>query len=140
MFSALWRLFVAHRHTFGEFARFGIVGATNTVLDFGLYVGLTRGFAFWERHYVAANAIAFAVAVTSSFLFNNFWTFKKDHRNWHVRGSRFLAIAFAALGLNSLVLYALTSYGIHDLLAKLVAIAAVGFWNFSMYKMWAFRR
>lgn len=129
-----------HRGTFEQFARFVIVGATNTVLNFAVYIGLTRGFAFWERHFLIANAIAFAVAVMSSFLFNNYWTFKRGGTGAAMRGAKFLTVVATALAWNNVILYGLTEIGLHDLLAKLVVVGIVGLWNFTLYKFWAFRR
>jgi putative flippase GtrA len=127
-----------YRQTYEEFVRFGLVGATNTVIDFGVYIVLTRGFAFWEKHFIIANAIAFAVAVLTSFLLNNFWTFNKNKQHLAGRGAKFLTVVAIALLWNSTILYVLTLLGYHDLLAKLVAVAVVGVWNFTLYKFWVF--
>lgn len=139
MMAFLYRILGRHRHTAGEFVRFGTVGVVNTVLDFAIYVGLTRGFAYWEQNFLYANAIAIGISVTCSFVLNNFWTFRKDGRDWHLRSAKFLTVCAVALVWNSLIMFVLTSLGFHDLASKIAATAVVALWNFTMYKMWAFR-
>jgi putative flippase GtrA len=66
-----WRL-LAH-----ELAKFGIVGAVNTVLDFGLANLLYLGFG-WPS--LSAKTASVAVAATSSFFMNRHWTFRHRAR------------------------------------------------------------
>jgi putative flippase GtrA len=65
------------RHLAHELAKFGIVGAINTVLDFGLanllYLGL-----HWSA--MGAKSASMAVAATSSFFMNRHWTFRHRAR------------------------------------------------------------
>jgi dolichol-phosphate mannosyltransferase len=121
-----------------QFLKFCTVGAINTVVDFGIYVGLTRPFPFWGRHYVAASALSFVVAVLSSFLLNNFWTFGR--RGVELRRSvKFFIVAIGGLALSSLTFFILTRLGLFDLYAKLVVTAVVLAWNFTLQKKWTFR-
>jgi putative flippase GtrA len=66
-----WRLLVH------ELAKFGIVGAVNTVLDFGLANLLYLGFG-WPS--LSAKTASVAVAATSSFFMNRHWTFRHRAR------------------------------------------------------------
>ena len=64
------------------FARYCTIGVGNTALDFGIYTALTRGFPFWGRHYLLANAVSFTIVVTWSFYWNRRWAFAhhgQDH-------------------------------------------------------------
>jgi putative flippase GtrA len=58
-------------------AKFGIVGAVNTVLDFGLANLLYLGLA-WPA--MGAKTTSVAVAATSSFFMNRHWTFRHRAR------------------------------------------------------------
>jgi putative flippase GtrA len=60
-----------------ELAKFGIVGAINTVLDFGLANLLYLGFG-WPS--LGAKTASVAVAATSSFFMNRHWTFRHRAR------------------------------------------------------------
>ncbi len=124
---------------FGEMLRFGVVGATNTVIDLGIYIALTRSSAFWAGHIVLAAAASFIVATIWSFLLNNFWTFRRDANALHRRGAKFFLVAAGGLGWNALILSALTAVHVHDILAKLAATAVVVCWNFALQKRWTFK-
>jgi putative flippase GtrA len=134
----LYRLLVTHRKTAGQFVRFGVVGACNTVLDFAIYLVLTRGFPFWREHFVTAAAISFCFGATSSFVLNTFWTFRRAEDGWHRRMPKFFLVAVSGLAWNSAVLWTLTFFGLHDIIAKLAATGIVAFWNFTMHKKWTF--
>jgi putative flippase GtrA len=66
-----WRLLVH------ELAKFGIVGAVNTVVDFGLANLLYLGFG-WPS--LGAKTASVTVAATSSFFMNRHWTFRHRAR------------------------------------------------------------
>jgi putative flippase GtrA len=66
-----WRLLVH------ELAKFGIVGAVNTILDFGLANLLYLGFG-WPS--LSAKTASVGVAATSSFFMNRHWTFRHRAR------------------------------------------------------------
>jgi putative flippase GtrA len=65
------------RHLAHELAKFGIVGAINTVLDFGLANLLYLGFG-WSA--MGAKTTSVALAATSSFFMNRHWTFRHRAR------------------------------------------------------------
>ncbi len=131
-------LSVQRRHA-AQFMKFAAVGAFNTVLDFAVYLSLTRSSAFWGAHIVGAATVSFLVGVTSSFILNNFWTFRQDASGWRRRAPKFLAIAVGGLLWNDTILHLLTQAGLRDIAAKLIATAIVLFWNFTLQKTWTFR-
>jgi putative flippase GtrA len=70
-------LYQRWRHLVHELAKFGIVGAVNTVLDFGLANLLYLGLG-WPA--MGAKSASVAVAATSSFFMNRHWTFRHRAR------------------------------------------------------------
>jgi putative flippase GtrA len=70
-------LYQRWRHLAHELAKFGIVGAINTVLDFGLANLLYLGLG-WPA--MGAKTTSVAVAATSSFFMNRHWTFRHRAR------------------------------------------------------------
>ena len=70
-------LYQRWRHLVHELAKFGIVGAVNTVLDFGLANLLYLALG-WPS--VAAKTASVAVAATSSYFMNRHWTFRHRAR------------------------------------------------------------
>lgn len=121
-----------------QFAEFAVVGAANAVLDFAIYFVLTRYVPFWRGRYVGAASVSFCCAVLSSYLANNYWTFRQSRTDWR-RAAKFFAVAAAGLGWNALIIWLLTGLGGNDVIAKLTATAAVLAWNFTMQKLWTFR-
>jgi putative flippase GtrA len=70
-------LYQRWRHLVHELAKFGIVGAINTVLDFGLANLLYLALG-WPS--LAAKTASVAVAATSSYFMNRHWTFRHRAR------------------------------------------------------------
>jgi putative flippase GtrA len=62
-----------HRHLVEQFAKFGLVGVSNTLITFAVFTLLEEVFGVW---YIAASGIGFAVGATNGFLLNRSWTFR----------------------------------------------------------------
>lgn len=123
-----------------EMIKFSIVGAINTVLDFAVYVGLTRSTQFWQDNFLWANFISFLMAATSSYILNKNWTFRDKNKRIHIQYPKFILVSAIGLLLNETILYSLVRHlHIYDLLAKVVAVGAVMFWNFTINKFWTFK-
>lgn len=123
---------------FHEFAKFAAVGACNTVTDFAVYIALTRTIPFFSAHLILAASISFVFAVAVSFILNSTWTFRHGVTDWQERYPRFLLVALGGLVINASVLAVLVAFGLHDILAKLVATSASLAWNFPMQRKWTF--
>ena len=136
-----------------KFLKFGIVGASGMVVDFGvLYlmrdiVGLPD---LW------ANTISFTCAATSNYFLNRLWTFRSKEKQVGVEYLKFLLVSVIGLGINNGVLllshllwpaayeggaFCLTSICIDDFyLFKLLAIAITTLWNFFGNMLFTFRK
>lgn len=127
------------RPTLRQFIKFAVVGTINTVLDFSVYLGLTR---WLHLHYLIANLLAFTLAASSSFFLNKYWTFRDNRQDGLTfQYLKFLTVSLVGAALTELTLFALVHFaGIHDLFGKIMAIAVVTFWNFYTNKHWTFRR
>lgn len=131
---------VAYTATVRQFVKFGIVGATNTAWDFGVYYLLTRGVFGFTLHFLTANIIAFSISVVNSYILNRAWTFRSTDGRHHVLFVKFLTVNLVTLGLYEVLLYLLINRAhLFDLLAKLISIGVVMVWNFAANKMWTFR-
>jgi len=140
MFSAiLERIIASRRRVAVQFVKFAAVGAFNTVLDFAVYLWLTRSFRFWAGHIVGAASVSFILAVASSFILNTLWTFRQDIGGWRKRSAKFFLVAAGGLLWNAAILHLLTTAGLHDIPSKLVATGLVLMWNFTLQKTWTFR-
>ena len=131
--------------------KFGLVGLSNTAVDFGIFILLTRLFDVTEGIGIAViNVIAFSFAVTNSYLWNKYWTFKQKGKE-QLGGeiSKFLFVSVVGVVLNTIVVYVGTtlldpSFDLSEanwsLVWKVVATGVVLSWNFIGYKFWAFKK
>lgn len=122
-----------------RFIRYCIIGVFNTILDFGIYIGLTRGFEFWQKHYLAANALTFITVVTWSYFWNKYWAFRDRSGGHGKQYIKFVMATLVGIGIAESVLYSGVRWmHLIDLWAKVIAGPLVVLWNFSAYRFWAF--
>lgn len=123
-----------------QFIKFGIVGASNTVISYGIYTLLT----YIGVPYVISNIIGFVVSVLNSFFWNNRYVFKKsdgEKRNpWWTLVKTFLAYAGTGLILaNVLLVFFVEKYGISKYIAPIITLIVTIPLNFIINKFWSFR-
>jgi putative flippase GtrA len=139
--SLVTGLYERWRHLVHELAKFGVVGAFNTVLDFSLANLLHLGL-HW--HALAAKSTSVAVAATSSYFMNRHWTFRHRARTGLRRE---YSLFFLLNGVGLLIADAcivVTQDGFHKTGALWFNVAQVaglvlgmGF-RFTSYKRWVF--
>jgi putative flippase GtrA len=131
--SKAWR---ARGITF-KAASFAMVGAVNALIDLGIFLTAYNAFGL---PLISANALAWAVAVSSSYAMNSHITFAVEsgrQLRWRAYGA-FVAMGFAGVIANTTVLV-IVSYWIPVLAAKILAIAAGFVVNFSLSHFLVFR-
>lgn len=87
-----------------EFARFAIVGVSNTALTWIIFLALA---GLWRVDPVLANIIAWMISSAWSFGWNRRFTFRSTDADVRGQAWRFVAVNIAAIGLSSLVIAAL---------------------------------
>ena len=120
----------------GRFLRFGLVGSSGVFVDMAvLYLLHDPSTLAWGL--TRSKILAAEVAIINNFLWNDAWTFgdmSRQQRGWRRRLRRFLKfnlVCLMGLILNVLILNLLFNvFKINYLLANLIAIALVTFWNF----------
>lgn len=132
---------VQQRPYVSEFVKFGIVGVSNTVVDFTTYLLLTRLIPFFQvgNHYLIANLLAFSVAVVNSYVWNRRWTFWRRPGRIRDQFPRFVIANIFGLLVNEGTLFLFVS-GLHvfDLVAKVIAVLCAMLVNFLFSRFWAF--
>lgn len=119
------------------FLKFGIVGASGVVVDFGITWLLKEKLGF--NPYLA-NSLGFACAVFNNYLLNRKWTFKSKDPNIAKQFTKFLTIALVGLVLNNFIIYVLhDKLDLHFYLSKLIATGIVMIWNFWANKKHTFK-
>ena len=125
-----------------RFLKFMVVGTIGFVVDFGTLNLLVQLANF---PLLLANTISFSLAVVSNFTWNRLWTYP-DSRSKAVRSQlvQFTLVNVVGLGINTLVLWALTppfTELVGDLgynIAKAIATVIVLFWNFFVNRYWTY--
>jgi putative flippase GtrA len=133
-----YRIGAAARHpaNWWQLCKFGLVGGSGYLINLGVFALLAGNFGL---HHTAAAVGAFAVAVTSNFLWNRHWTFGPGDGPAHFQAARFFTVSLASLGLNLVVLEALLgSTSISELAAQAIAVAVAMPFNFLGNKLWTF--
>ena len=121
------------RQTFKEFLQFGLVGVSNTIISYLLYVVtlLLVSKSGVKFDYIIANIVSWLLSVLWSFYWNNKFVFKKEEgekRNiWAALFKTYVSYGFTGLILNN-ILSVLWVSVLH------ISIPI----NFFMNKLWAF--
>jgi putative flippase GtrA len=130
-------------HELRRFGRFLAVGALGTALDFTLLAALKA--TGWPT--LLANSLSFSAGVLNNYLGNRCWTFAdRKHGPWERQLAQFALVGLIGLALNNAIVLslegvlsqalalALPAY----LAAKVLATAAVVFWNYTAHRFWTF--
>ena len=126
-----------------EFAKFGVVGAVNYVIDVAIFNALVTGSL--HHRPLTAKAISTAVAATSSYFMNRHWTWRDRARQGLIREySTFIVLSVVAL-LITLGCLAFGEYVLHqnsllsrNIWGNVVGIGAAMVWRFWSFKRWVF--
>jgi putative flippase GtrA len=120
-----------------QFLKYGVVGASNTVLTFAVYSGLvTAGL-----HYLIAIVVGYLVGSLNSYVFNRHWTFRARDIAHTQAGSRFAIVQAAAIGANVLLLYVFVhKLGIAKIPAQAILTLPVLAVTFFVNRWWSFAR
>lgn len=147
-------LFVAHKilERLGwafQFVKFVIVGFLNTALDFGVLNLLSYITGIYSgKEIIILNSVSFVIAMTNSYFWNKYWTFKKAGEAQVKEFLEFVTVGFIGLLINSGVVFTVTTYiapfvnfspEVMENLAKAFATIFSLVWNFVGFKFIVFR-
>ena len=133
------------RQTFKEFLQFGLVGVSNTIISYLLYVVtlLLVSKSGVKFDYIIANIVSWLLSVLWSFYWNNKFVFKKEEgekRNiWAALFKTYVSYGFTGLILNNILSVSWVSVlHISKMLAPIINLVISIPINFFMNKLWAF--
>ncbi len=125
------------QNSWEQFIRYCVVGATATVVDYGLLYSLTEYLGFW---YLLSATFGFIGGATTNYLLNRFWTFKNKDKRIARQVSIFLIIAAVGIVLNNTILaIGVEIFGLWYMLAKVISTVITLIWNFVGHKYFTFR-
>lgn len=124
-----------------QFIKFGIVGLSNTLISYVVYVVLV----YLKMHYILANIMGFLVSVLNAYYWNNKYVFKEQEGEqrvwWKTLGKTFLSYAGTGLVLSNVLLVVWVDWlGISEIIAPIINLLITVPLNFIMNKYWAFRQ
>jgi putative flippase GtrA len=119
-----------------KFMKFGAVGATGVVIDFG-FTWISKEEIKIQKY--IANSIGFAFGATSNYFLNRWWTFHSNNPELAMEYTRFILVSLVGLGLNTMIIWYLVSKRTRNFYtSKLFAMGLVTFWNFFVNLMFTF--
>lgn len=120
-----------------QFVKFGIVGVSSTVIDWGVFYFLN---SFLGIYYLLAKVLSFLVAVVNSFFWNRRWTFRSRSQQRAKEFSKFLFIYSLSLAINAGIMFLAVDF-LHwrKIFGLIAATGFTMFWNFLANKFWIFR-
>ena len=133
--------FIGKRLYLRQLSKFIIAGGLVTVLDFIIYIFLTRAFSFWLLHYLWANFVSMSLGAVVSFYFNKNWVFKDKGKQIVSQYLKFWIVG----GIGGMVFYQyllfafVEHFSVYDILAKAFAAVIVLFFRFAVQKFWIFK-
>ncbi len=135
-------------NTIVQFIKFGIVGASNTVIGYLIYaisLAVFRKFQLFSDYDIyLANFIMFMLSVAWSFYWNNKYVFKSENRSrkdiFFVLIKTYMTYAFTSLILAEVLLYVWVNIlGINAYIAPIINLIITVPLNFLIQKFCAFK-
>lgn len=149
-----------------QVSRFAVVGVWNTLLDYCLFIGLTKLLSIPLDWVWTAKAFSGAVVIANSYILNRFWVFRGEGKIFR-EGAAFLTAAFIGVYAiqtpltqlfssvvpkpGELAFDVATAIGLTDLLpgiatepfaikttAFAIAVTATAMWSYVAYRYWVF--
>ena len=120
-------LFVIDKILFSKLLKFGIVGCSGMIIDFGITYLCKE---ILKINKFVSNGIGFILAATSNYFLNRNWTFNSQSEDIGIQYAQFMIVSAIGLGINSLVLFLLNEkLKWNFYFSKVIAIAITTIWN-----------
>lgn len=123
-----------------QFIKFGIVGISNTLISYIVYVILV----WLHLNYILANIVGFIVSVLNSYYWNSKYVFKQQEDGqrkwWESLVKTFVSYAGTGLILSNILLVIWIEWiKMPEMVAPLINLLVTVPLNFVMNKYWAFK-
>jgi len=113
---------------FYKFLKFGTVGLSGMVVDFGITFLFKEKFKF-NKYF--SNTCGFFAAASSNFILNRLWTFQSADPAVAFQYVKFLSLSIVGVMISNAIIYLLHErFKWNFYFAKLISIGVVLFWNF----------
>ena len=130
-------LFVIDKLLLSKLLKFGIVGCSGMIIDFGATYLCKE---ILKINKFLSNGIGFILAATSNYFINRIWTFNSQTEDIGIQYAQFMIVSVIGLGINSLILYLLNEkLKWNFYFSKVIAIAITTIWNFFSNLLFTFK-
>ena len=134
--------------SFLQLVRFGMVGVSNTIVNYVVYVGVMLFLhlaGLWDKYdYLIATVLGFVISVLWAFFWNNKYVFKEkegEHRSvFKTLVKTFITYSFTGLFLNSfLMVLWVDVFHMSKFIAPIINMTLGVPINFLINKFWAYK-
>ncbi len=134
--------------SFLQLVRFGMVGVSNTIVNYVVYVGamlFLHVIGLWDKYdYLIATVLGFVISVLWAFFWNNKYVFKEkegEHRSvFGTLVKTFITYSFTGLFLNSfLMVLWVDVFHMSKYIAPIINMTIGVPINFLINKFWAYK-
>jgi len=118
-----------------QFVKYGLVGASNTIVQFAVYsIGVAIGI-----DYLVALVLGYVAGALNSYVLNRHWTFRAGDIAHSTSGSRFALVTGCAIAVNLALLYLLVHHaGIPKIPAQAILVLPILAVTFPINRWWSF--
>ncbi|HBT64879.1 MAG TPA: GtrA family protein [Ruminococcaceae bacterium] len=120
-----------------QFLKFGIVGASNTLISLLIYYGLL----YLGVYYIAAYTIGFAVSVLNAYFWSSRFVFKKNRGYYNKKtiAKTYLSYGFTFMLSNGMLFVFVDVLDLSSLIAPVLILCVTVPLNFLLNKFWVFK-
>ena len=116
--------------------KFALVGMLGVIINFSS-TWILKEIVIVNKY--LSNATGYSLAMTVNFFFNKVWTFSNGYELIFVQILKFLLVISVGVLLNHLIVYYFHEKSkMNFYFSKLIAVAIVFVWNFSMHSYFTF--
>jgi putative flippase GtrA len=120
--------------SFIQLSKFGLIGILNTIIGYILFILFLNWF-----NYIFALVSSHIIAVTHSYLWNKFWTFKSNG-NLFKEFIKFNSVYFLVFVVNAITLFFLVEiFNFDPKVGQLFALPIITIISFTGHKYWSFK-
>ena len=123
-------------NTVVQFIKFGIVGASNTLISLLIYYI----FILVGINYLVANISGYIISSIWGYVLNKVWVFKENKCDTKVSICKYYIIYGSSLLINLLSMYILVDQlNVSEIVSPLLTLCITIPYNFILNKVWAFK-